>query len=165
MIRRRSHLNKVGRRVDAAWPAASYLREGGGGGGPGASLFKLNVTEAECLEPPRARGLSTFHFYLLDVLSRANLDPLPRPLDPPEFSAARTSREGLVPLTMAIGIRRNWLSDRSGGALARQPLKLKVNFNIDSVELAIINVALIIFFFLHFLSSNANENNTNQMFR
>lgn len=34
------------------------------------SLFKLNVTEAECLEPPRARGLSTFHFYLSDVLSR-----------------------------------------------------------------------------------------------
>lgn len=30
------------------------------------------MTEAECLEPPRARGLSTFHFYLSDVLSRVN---------------------------------------------------------------------------------------------
>lgn len=57
------HLNKVRR---------SGLGHLISGGGRWDSLFKLNVTEAECLEPPRARGLSTFHFYLSDVLSRVN---------------------------------------------------------------------------------------------
>lgn len=63
VIRRWTHLNKVRR---------SGLGHLISGGGRWDSLFKLNVTEAECLKPPRARGLSTFHFYLSDVLSRVN---------------------------------------------------------------------------------------------
>lgn len=58
-----THLNKVRR---------SGLGHLISGDGRWDSLFKLNVTEAECLQPPRARGLSTFHFYLSDVLSRVN---------------------------------------------------------------------------------------------